>query len=143
MGPTGWVACPAVWHSGGMALKRILGTAVRHPLATTAAVAGVAKGTLTVVHRLVRRENPWSSADEVLASSPETPVASTTEQPAAEREPEVVLPDPLERDLPEPVVIEAVDDAPTAPASTDPEGHVELEEELVWTSESSGPPISE
>ena len=48
---------------------------------------------------------------------------------------------PSIRDLPEPVVIYAEDDEP-APV-IDPEGHVDLEEELVWTSESSGAPASE
>ncbi len=51
-----------------------------------------------------------------------------------EREPEVVLPQTDTRDLPEPVVIHAEDDEPETVIDYD--GHVDLEEELVWTSES-------
>jgi hypothetical protein len=119
-----------------MALKRIVGTAVRHPLATTGMVLGVAKGTLGVVQRLVRHDNPGSSTDEGVpqesSTAPEAAVATETV-----REPEVVLIEPEDRDLPEPIVIEAVDEPEPA---IDPEGHVELEEELVWTSESEGRP---
>ena len=110
-----------------MALKRILGTAVRHPLAATALVAGVAKGTLTVVQRLFKSDDPWSSTDEV-----------TSVPTATEREPEVVVPRPEPRDLPEPVVIYADDDEPET--VVDPDGHVDLDEELVWTSESPRSP---
>jgi hypothetical protein len=119
-----------------MALTRILGSAVRHPLATTALVAGVAKGSLVVVRRLARGENPLSPADQdapAAASEPAGPVESVPE-------PQVVLLEPEDRDLPEPVVIHA---EPEPEPVVDPEGHVELEEELVWTSESSAPTASE
>ena len=122
-----------------MALKRIVGTAVRHPLATTGMVLGVAKGTLSVVQRLVRHDNPWTATDEVPPSEPATssgaPVATETV-----KQPEVVPLEPEDRDLPEPVVIHAEDESPEP--VVDPEGHVEVEEELVWTSESS-PPAAE
>jgi hypothetical protein len=119
-----------------MALKRIVGSAVRHPLATTALVAGVAKGTISVVQRLFRGDDPWSTTDQVTSTA-------TTTGPGTESapEPEVVLPRPEERDLPEPVVIYAEDEEPDT--VIDYEGHVDLEEELVWTSESSGPPAAE
>ena len=110
-----------------MALKRIVGTAVRHPFATTGMVLGVAKGTISVVRRLVRPADPWSSTDEV-----------TSVPTATEREPEVVVPRPEPRDLPEPVVIYAEDDEPEP--VVDPDGHVDLDEELVWTSESPRSP---
>jgi hypothetical protein len=117
-----------------MALKRIVGTAVRHPLATTATVVGVAKGTISVVQRLVRGNDPWTSTDQV------TPASTTTERESeVVPEPQVVLPDTDARDLPEPVVIYADDEEPET--VIDYEGHVDLEEELVWTSESA--PASE
>lgn len=123
-----------------MALKRIVGTAVRHPFATTGMVLGVAKGTISVVQRLVRHDDPWSSTDEVppaeSSTSPEAAVATETV-----KEPEVVLLEPEDRDLPEPVVIYAADDEPEP--VVDPNGHVDLDEELVWTSESSAPTASE
>ena len=121
-----------------MVIKRILGTAVRHPIATTGLAVGVAKGTLGVVRRVVRGQSPLPAAPSPAESRPEP--AAPTAPTAVEREPEVVRPDPIERDLPEPVVIEALDDDAPTP---DPEGHVELEEELVWTSESSAPSASE
>ena len=113
-----------------MALKRILGSAVRHPLASTALVAGVAKGTLVVVQRLFRGDDPWAATDQVPAT------ATTTGSPT---EPAQVAPE--DRDLPEPVVIYADDEEPGT--VIDYEGHVDLEEELVWTSESSAPLTSE
>ena len=121
-----------------MAIKRIVGTVVRHPLATTALVAGVAKGSLSVVRRLAHGETPWTTTDEVTPppTSPEAAVPVETV-----REPEVVPLEPENRDLPEPVVIYAEDDEPEL--APDPDGHVEVEEELVWTSESSAPPASE
>lgn len=118
-----------------MALKRIVGTAVRHPLASTALVVGVAKGTLGVVRRVLGGDHLSSSASE--ASPQAEPVVETE----SVREPEVVPADAVDRDLPEPVVIEAIDEEPEP--APDYSGHVELEEELVWTSESSGPPASE
>ena len=124
-----------------MAIKRIVGTAVRHPIATTGMVFGVAKGTLGVVRRVVRGQGPWASVTDEPPVSEQPPTAAPTTAPATEREPEVVLPDPADRDLPEPVVIEALDDEPTP--APDPEGHVEVEEELVWTSESTAPPAAE
>lgn len=112
-----------------MALKRILGSAVRHPLASTALVAGVAKGTLVVVQRLFRGDDPWAATDQVPATPATT--GSVTEPARAAAE---------DRDLPEPVVIHADPDPEPTPDYT---GHVDLEEELVWTSESSAPPASE
>jgi hypothetical protein len=123
-----------------MALKRIVGSAVRHPLATTALVAGVAKGTISVVQRLFRGDDPWSSTDQV-TSTATTAGAATEPATGPPTEPEVVLPRPEERDLPEPVVIYAEDEEPDT--VIDYEGHVDLEEELVWTSESSAPPTAE
>ena len=123
-----------------MALKRIVGTAVRHPFATTGMVLGVAKGTISVVRRLVRHDDPWSSTDEVppaeSSTSPEAAVATGTV-----KEPEVVGLKPEDRDLPEPVVIYADDEEPDAVIDYD--GHVDLDEELVWTSESGAPTPSE
>lgn len=114
-----------------MALSRMLGTAVRHPLASTALAVGVAKGTLGVVRRLARGERPVPPTAEEVPTPVPTPTVG---------EPEVVPLEPEDRDLPEPVVIHAEDDPePVA----DPEGHVELEEELVWTSESSTPPAAD
>ena len=118
-----------------MALKRIVGTAIRHPLASTAAVVGVAKGTIVVVRRLVGGENPLSHSDEETPADPTAPEAAVPTETV--KEPEVVPLEPEDRDLPEPVVIEAVDEDPEP--APDPEGHVELEEELVWTSESPQP----
>jgi len=111
-------------------MKRILGSAVRHPLASTALVAGVAKGTLVVVQRLFRGDDPWASTDQVPATPATTVPATEPVQAAVE-----------ERDLPEPVVIYAVDEEPDTVIDYD--GHVDLEEELVWTSESSAPTASE
>lgn len=140
-----------------MALTRIIGTAVRHPVATTGTVLGVAKGTLGVVRRLAHGENPLTSpaqpteapVDEESSTSPTTTTTTSSgptgpravaEESPAEREPEVVLLDPANRDLPEPIVIVAEDEPEPTP---DLEDHIEVEEELVWTSESSGPPASE
>ena len=69
-----------------MALKRILRTAVRHPLATTATVVGVAKGTISVVQRLVRGNDPWTSTDQVTPAPTEAPTDAQTEA-QTEREP--------------------------------------------------------
>ena len=119
-----------------MALKRIVGTAVRHPLATTGMALGVAKGTISVVQRLVRRDNPWTSTDEVPPSEPATSAEAAVATETVTK-PAVVPLEPEDRGLPEPVVIEAQDEQPEP--VIDPEGHVELEEELVWTSESPQP----
>jgi hypothetical protein len=123
-----------------MALKRILGSAVRHPVATTGMVLGVAKGSVGVVRRVVRGESPFPTTSEQEPTEQEQapePTESTTST-ATVREPEVVLLEPEDRDLPEPVVIHAVDEEP-GPAA-DPDEHVEVEEELVWTSESEARP---
>ena len=121
-----------------MALKRIVGSAVRHPLASTAVVVGVAKGTVTVVRRLVGGQDPLApthpDTSQESPTSPEAAVATETV-----KEPEVVPLEPEDRDLPEPVVIYAEDDEPE-PA---PEVDLDQEDELVWTSESTAPPPSE
>ena len=122
-----------------MALKRIAGSVIRHPLATTALVAGVAKGAVGAARKLARGENPLTSSDD--ETSPGSTSSDATQSPAPTEatsapkpapEPEVVPLEPEDRDLPEPVVIYA-DDEPEPTPTTD---HVEVEEELVYTSES-------
>ena len=115
-----------------MAFTRILGTAVRHPLASAALVTGVAKGTLVVVRRLARGEVPIKATD--LPAERATPRDAAPAEPAAPAAPAAPQPRGGDRVVPEPVVIHADPDPEPTPDYT---GHVELEEELVWTSEST------
>lgn len=108
-----------------MALKRIVGTVVRHPIATTALVAGVAKGTAEVIGRVARGRSPLAPAPSEPVNAPVVP--ETVEQ--------VVETAADGHDLPEPVVIYAED---TPEPTPEPEvDHIETEDELVWTSESA------
>lgn len=123
-----------------MALTRMLGSAVRHPLAAAALGVGLAKGGVEVARRLVHPGThdsapaPEAAPEAAASTAPET----APESPSGPPEPEVVLaPVPEPDELAEPVVIHADDQAPAEPA---PAADLQAEDELVWTSESTTQP---